>query len=120
VTLPEQQSRQGDGAHPGRGGERKTSNAVIPNSRDPRQAALAPDSERWKDDAVILVCYDGSVDAQSAIDRAAALMPAESAAVLTVWNGLAELLARRVGVRCRRLGFREHRHGKRAVSPRAS
>jgi nucleotide-binding universal stress UspA family protein len=46
---------------------------------------------------VILVCYDGSVDAQSAIDRAAELMPGEPAAVLTVWEGLAEVLARSGG-----------------------
>jgi nucleotide-binding universal stress UspA family protein len=46
---------------------------------------------------VILVCYDGSIDAQSAIDSAAELMPGEPAAILTVWEGLAEVVARSGG-----------------------
>jgi nucleotide-binding universal stress UspA family protein len=43
---------------------------------------------------VILLCYDGSVDAGAAIDRAGELLAGQSATVLTVWEGLAEVLAR--------------------------
>jgi nucleotide-binding universal stress UspA family protein len=43
---------------------------------------------------VILLCYDGSVDARTAVSAAAALLPAEHATVLTVWEGLDEVLAR--------------------------
>jgi nucleotide-binding universal stress UspA family protein len=35
---------------------------------------------------MILVSYDGSADAQAAIDRAARLMPGAEATVLTVWE----------------------------------
>ena len=35
---------------------------------------------------MILVCYDGSPDAQTAIDYAAQLMPSAKATVLTVWR----------------------------------
>jgi nucleotide-binding universal stress UspA family protein len=48
---------------------------------------------KWND-RVILVCYDGSTDAQRAIDRAGELLRGQSATVLTVWDGLAEVLAR--------------------------
>jgi nucleotide-binding universal stress UspA family protein len=43
---------------------------------------------------VILICYDGSADAQAAIDRAGELMSGQPATVLTVWEGMAEVLAR--------------------------
>ena len=43
---------------------------------------------------MILVCYDGSVDAGCAIDRAAELLHGHPATILTVWDGLALVLAR--------------------------
>ena len=43
---------------------------------------------------MILVSYDGSVDAQAAIDRAAQLMRGAEATVLTVWEPFMDLLAR--------------------------
>lgn len=43
---------------------------------------------------MLLICYDGSSDAQAAIDVAAALMPARPATVLTVWEPFIELVAR--------------------------
>ncbi len=43
---------------------------------------------------MILVCYDGSVDAQAAIDRAAALMPGAGAVVLVIWESLLETMTR--------------------------
>jgi nucleotide-binding universal stress UspA family protein len=46
---------------------------------------------------VILICYDGSADAQSAVDRAAELLPGAEATVLSVWEGFAEVLARSGG-----------------------
>jgi len=46
---------------------------------------------------VILVCYDGSADAQSAVDRAGELLGGEEATVLAVWEGFAEVLARTGG-----------------------
>jgi nucleotide-binding universal stress UspA family protein len=49
------------------------------------------------DGAVILLCYDGSEDAGAAVVRAAELMPDQPAIVLSVWEGLAELLARSGG-----------------------
>jgi nucleotide-binding universal stress UspA family protein len=49
------------------------------------------------DQAVILLCYDGSADAAAAIDRAAELMPGRDAIVLCVWEGLAEVIARSGG-----------------------
>jgi nucleotide-binding universal stress UspA family protein len=46
---------------------------------------------------VILICYDGSADAQSAVDHAAELLPGAEATVLSVWEGFAEVLARSGG-----------------------
>lgn len=43
---------------------------------------------------MILVCYDGSVDAQAAIDSAAQLIPGAETTVLTVWEPLMDALAR--------------------------
>jgi nucleotide-binding universal stress UspA family protein len=43
---------------------------------------------------VIILCYDGSDDARAAIQRAGALLADRDASVLTVWEGLAEVLAR--------------------------
>ena len=42
----------------------------------------------------ILICYDGSVDAQAAISTAGALFAGQDATVLTIWEGLSEVLAR--------------------------
>jgi nucleotide-binding universal stress UspA family protein len=43
---------------------------------------------------MILVSYDGSADAQAAIDRLAQLMPGAEATVLTVWEPFMNSLAR--------------------------
>ncbi|HKR97927.1 MAG TPA: universal stress protein [Candidatus Dormibacteraeota bacterium] len=43
---------------------------------------------------MILICYDGSEDAQAAIDRAGELFSGESAAVLTVWEPFVQVMAR--------------------------
>ena len=43
---------------------------------------------------MILLCYDGSSDAQCAIDRAGELLRGQPATILTVWDGLAAVLAR--------------------------
>jgi nucleotide-binding universal stress UspA family protein len=43
---------------------------------------------------MILICYDGSADAQSAIDCAARLMPRAEATLLTVWEPYLETIAR--------------------------
>jgi len=43
---------------------------------------------------VILLCYDGSVDAQEAIRRAATLADDGRATVLTVWEPFSSVLAR--------------------------
>jgi nucleotide-binding universal stress UspA family protein len=43
---------------------------------------------------MILICYDGSSDAQAAIDRAAALMPGADATVLVIWETMVETMSR--------------------------
>jgi nucleotide-binding universal stress UspA family protein len=43
---------------------------------------------------VILLCYDGSADAQCAIDQAGEVLSGQPATVLTLWDGLAAVLAR--------------------------
>jgi len=43
---------------------------------------------------VILIAYDGSADAQAAIDEASRLLKGESATVLTVWEPFVELMSR--------------------------
>jgi hypothetical protein len=43
---------------------------------------------------VILIAYDGSADAQAAIDRAGELMNGQPATVLTVWERLADVVVR--------------------------
>ena len=43
---------------------------------------------------MILISYDGSVDAQAAIDQAARLMPRADATVLTVWEPFIDSMAR--------------------------
>ncbi len=42
----------------------------------------------------ILICYDGSADAQAAIETAGALFAGHDATVLTIWEGLSEVIAR--------------------------
>lgn len=41
---------------------------------------------------MILLCYDGSADAQAAIDHAARLMPGAEVTVLTVWEPFLETM----------------------------
>jgi len=43
---------------------------------------------------VILIAYDGSVDAQAAIDRAGELLKDQPATVLTVWERLVDVVTR--------------------------
>jgi nucleotide-binding universal stress UspA family protein len=43
---------------------------------------------------MILMSYDGSADAQAAIERAAKLMPGAETTVLTVWEPYVDMLAR--------------------------
>jgi hypothetical protein len=43
---------------------------------------------------VILIAYDGSQDAQSAIDHAGELLSGEPAAVVTVWEPFVDMMAR--------------------------
>jgi nucleotide-binding universal stress UspA family protein len=47
-----------------------------------------------KAEGVILIAYDGSKDAQSAIDLAGQLMGGEPAAVLSVWEPFVDVMAR--------------------------
>jgi nucleotide-binding universal stress UspA family protein len=43
---------------------------------------------------VLLIAYDGSVDAQAAIDRAGELMKGQPATVFTVWEEFIDVIAR--------------------------
>jgi nucleotide-binding universal stress UspA family protein len=43
---------------------------------------------------MILMSYDGSIDAQAAIDHAAKLMPGAEATVLTIWMPYVDILTR--------------------------
>ena len=43
---------------------------------------------------MILICYDGSADAQAAIDRAGSLMPGSDATVLVIWETILETMTR--------------------------
>jgi nucleotide-binding universal stress UspA family protein len=43
---------------------------------------------------MILICYDGSTDAQAAIDRVGVLMPGSDVTVLVVWETILETLTR--------------------------
>ncbi len=43
---------------------------------------------------MILVCYDGSADAQAAVDRVATLMPGAEATVLVIWETILEATIR--------------------------
>lgn len=43
---------------------------------------------------MILICFDGSDDARSAVEHAATLLPGQPATVLTVWESFLEVLTR--------------------------
>lgn len=43
---------------------------------------------------MILIAYDGSVDADAAIDRAAKLLPGQETTVLAVWEQIVDVLTR--------------------------
>jgi nucleotide-binding universal stress UspA family protein len=43
---------------------------------------------------VILICFDGSADAQAALEKAAGLFPGQRATVLTVWESMTDVMAR--------------------------
>jgi hypothetical protein len=43
---------------------------------------------------MILLCYDGSADAQAAVDHCASLMPGSDATVLVIWETLLETMTR--------------------------
>lgn len=43
---------------------------------------------------MILLCYDGSADAQAAIDRSASLMPGNDVTVLVVWETMLATMTR--------------------------
>jgi len=43
---------------------------------------------------MILICYDGSADAQAAIDRAGQLLPGSDATVLVIWETLVQSMDR--------------------------
>jgi nucleotide-binding universal stress UspA family protein len=47
---------------------------------------------------MILVCYDGSPDAQAAIDRAGLLMPGSDATVLVIWETILETITRNASI----------------------
>jgi nucleotide-binding universal stress UspA family protein len=42
----------------------------------------------------VLICYDGSADAQAAIDRAGVLMPGSEATVLVIWETILQTMTR--------------------------
>jgi nucleotide-binding universal stress UspA family protein len=42
----------------------------------------------------VVICYDGSADAQAAIDRAGQLMPGANTTVLVIWETILETLTR--------------------------
>jgi len=44
---------------------------------------------------MILLCYDGSADAQSAVDQAGLLMAGSEATVLVIWETILETMTRR-------------------------
>jgi len=43
---------------------------------------------------MILLCYDGSADAQAAIDQAGLLMAGSEATVLVIWETILETMTR--------------------------
>ena len=43
---------------------------------------------------MILICYDGSADADAAVDAVAAVMPRQPATLLTVWEPFVDVVTR--------------------------
>jgi nucleotide-binding universal stress UspA family protein len=43
---------------------------------------------------MVLICYDGSADAQAAIDRAGQLMPGSDVTVVVIWETILETMVR--------------------------
>ena len=43
---------------------------------------------------MILICYDGSADAEAAVDRAGQLMPNADATVFVIWETILEVMTR--------------------------
>jgi nucleotide-binding universal stress UspA family protein len=43
---------------------------------------------------MILICYDGSADADAAVDAVAALMPGQATTLLTVWEPFVDVVTR--------------------------
>jgi nucleotide-binding universal stress UspA family protein len=54
---------------------------------------------------MILLCYDGSADAQAAIDQAGRLMPGSEATVLVIWETILETLTRHGSLGMGMIGF---------------
>jgi nucleotide-binding universal stress UspA family protein len=71
---------------------------------------------------MILVCYDGSTDAQAAIDRAAALMPGSDATVLVIWETILETMTRQgsMGIGFGMVGFSGNDGGADAAIKKAA
>jgi len=57
-------------------------------------AAVTMRRDTRENDEMILIAYDGSADSQSAVQRAAELMPDQPATVLTVWEPFDDIMAR--------------------------
>jgi nucleotide-binding universal stress UspA family protein len=56
---------------------------------------------------MILICYDGSADAQAAVDGAGQLMHGSDATVLTVWETMLESLTRNGALGMGMIGYSE-------------
>ncbi|MDQ6731015.1 MAG: universal stress protein [Actinomycetota bacterium] len=54
---------------------------------------------------MILICYDGSADAQAAIDQAGLLMAGSEATVLVIWETILETMTRHAAVGVGMIGF---------------
>lgn len=61
---------------------------------------------------MILVCYDGSVDAQAGIDRVARLLPGAEVTVLVIWETILETMTRNgsLGMGLGMVGSLQRRH----------
>ncbi len=54
---------------------------------------------------MILICYDGSADAQAAIDQAGLLMAGSEAAVLVIWETVLKTMTRHASLGVGMIGF---------------
>jgi nucleotide-binding universal stress UspA family protein len=54
---------------------------------------------------MVLLCYDGSADAQAAIDRAGLLMTGSEATVLVIWETILETMTRHGSLGMGMIGF---------------